>query len=105
MEELIEIQNGIALLKEETLNNILTFERTIKKFKEEEDKLKKAIQEEMEHKNIIKIDTDELLINYIASSDRESFDTKSFKADHQDLYDEYIKMTPVKASIRMKVKE
>ena len=58
----------------------------------------------MEKRNIIKLETDDLSINYIASTDRETFDSKTFRAEHEDLYNEYIKMTPVKSSIRIKVK-
>ena len=58
----------------------------------------------MEEKGIIKIETDDLIINYIAPTDRETLDSKSLRQDHPQLYDAYIKMTPVKSSIRIKVK-
>jgi predicted phage-related endonuclease len=77
----------------------------IKELKKQEDEIKKAILEEMENKNILKIDTDEVSISYIASSDRETFDTKKFREEHSDLYDEFVKFTPVKSSIRVKVKD
>lgn len=102
--ELIKIENDIVLLDSEVSSRIADFERQMKLIKEQEDGLKQMILEEMESKGIVKIDTEDLTINYIAPTDRETFDSKSFKADHQDLYDEYIKMTPVKSSIRLKVK-
>lgn len=83
---------------------IAEFEKAIKEMKAKEDELKQAILEEMESKSIIKIDSDDLTISYVAPTDRETFDSKSFKAEHQDLYDEFVKMTPVKSSIRIKVK-
>lgn len=83
---------------------IAGFEKAIKEIKAKEDELKQAILEEMESKSIIKIDSDDLTISYVAPTDRETFDSKSFKAEHQDLYDEFVKMTPVKSSIRIKVK-
>jgi hypothetical protein len=58
----------------------------------------------MEAKGIIGIDTDELKITYIAPTDREKFDSKQFRSDHSELYDEYVSMIPVKSSIRIKVK-
>ena len=58
----------------------------------------------MEKNNIIKLESDNLVISYIAPYDRESFDSKSFKEQHQDLYDEYVKLSSVSASIRIKVK-
>ena len=102
--ELIKIENEIAILEPEVSEKIADFERQIKVIKEQEDNLKQAILEEMEANQIIKLDTPDILISYVASSDRETFDSKTFKADHQDLYDEYVKMTPVKPSIRIKVK-
>ena len=102
--ELIKIENEVAILDPLVSEKIANFERQIKVIKEQEDNLKQAILEEMETNQIIKLDTPDILISYVASSDRETFDSKTFKADHQDLYDEYVKMTPVKASIRIKLK-
>lgn len=102
--ELIKIENGLSILDEEASKKIAEFERQIKEIKAKEDEIKQAILEEMEAKNIIKIDTDDLMISYVAPSDRETFNSKAFKEEHQDLYDEYVNMTPVKSSIRIKVK-
>ena len=65
-----------------------------------EDQIKLA----MEQYGLVKIETPSFLINYIAQTDRETFDSKKFKADNPDLYDEYIRITPVKASVRIKLK-
>ena len=102
--ELIKIENENAILNLDISKKIAQFEKTMKELKEQEDELKKAILEEMETKNIIKVESDDLMISYIASTDRETLDSKRLKEEHQDLYDEYIKMTPVKSSIRIKVK-
>lgn len=102
--ELIKIENETALLDTKVSNKIAEFERQIKVIKEQEDELKKSILEEMENKKLLKIETDDLTINYIAPTDRETFDSKKFREDNPDLYDEYVKMSPVKSSIRIKVK-
>ena len=102
--ELIKVENGLSILDEEASKKIAKFERQIKEIKAKEDEFKQAILEEMEAKNIIKIDTEDLMIYYVAPSDRETFDSKAFKEEHQELYDEYVKMSPVKSSIRIKVK-
>lgn len=103
--ELIKVENGMNGLDQNTTNLLADLERQAKTIKEKQDEIKKAILEEMENKNIIKLETDVLTITYIAPTDRETFDSKSFKAEHQDLYDEYVKMSPVKSSIRIKVKQ
>ena len=102
--ELITITNNIAILDTETSQKVAEFERTIKTIKEQEETLKTAILEEMERKNILKLETDDITISYIASFDRETFQTKEFKNDHADLYDNYVKMSPVKPSVRIKLK-
>lgn len=102
--ELITINEGVALLSPETSAKIAECERRIKEIKEAEDSLRQAILEEMEAKNLKSLETDEMTITYIAESDRESFDSKSFRSDHPDLYDDYIKFTTVKPSVRIKLK-
>ena len=102
--ELIKIENASAVLNIATSKQLYEFEKAMKELKEQEDELKKAILDEMEAKGIVKIDTDDLMINYIAPTDRETFDSKSFREKHQDLYDEFVKLTPVKSSVRIKLK-
>ena len=101
---MLQVVEGTAVLAEEAVAKIVEFERMAKQIKEAEDKLKAAILKEMEEKNIQSIDSDELKISYVAPTQRETFDTKAFKEDFADLYDEYVKIAPVKASIRIKVK-
>lgn len=104
MNEIITKQGAELILSHEVSARIAELERNVKLLKQEQDALKTAVQREMERLGIIKIDTPELLINYIAETDRETLDTKSLKEECPDIYDAYTKMTPVKASLRIKVK-
>lgn len=101
---LIKLENEVALLEPEVSSNIAYFETMIKYAKEQEEMLKKAILDEMEEKGILKIDTPELTITYVSASDRETFDTKGFRTDYPNLYDEYVLIKGVKPSIRIKIK-
>ena len=83
---------------------ILEFEKQMKFLKEKEDELKKKILEEMETKNIIKLETEELIISYITPTSKEVFDSKLFREEHSDLYDDYVKLSQVKSSVRIKVR-
>jgi len=105
MSDLINIKEGIAILDPETAQRIADFERKIKEIKRSEEELKQGILEEMKTNHLLKIETDDLVINYIAPTDRETFDTKAFRARYPDLYDQHIKLSPVKASVRIKLKE
>lgn len=104
MNDLITINGDLAILDRDTAAKIAEFERTVKEIKEKEDELKKAILHEMEVKNILKIDTGALLINYIATTDREVLDSKALKREEPDIYDMYCRLSPVKSSIRIKVR-
>lgn len=83
---------------------IAEFEKKIKELKAQEDELKEQILSEMQAHNLIKLETDDLVISYVDSYDKESFDKNKLKEDYPKLYDEYIKMSTVKPSIRIKVK-
>lgn len=99
--------NSTLILDPDVANQIAEFERQIKAIKEQEETLKEAIKTEMEAKGIIKVEDEinGLSITYVAETSRETFDSKKFRADNPDVYDEYVRMTPVKSSIRIKVKE
>ena len=104
MDNLITIQQNTALLNPEVSSQLAEFERMAEEIKTKQKILKDKILAEMEERGILKIETDELAINYIAESSREVFDSKAFRKDNPDLYDEYIKISPVSASVRMRLK-
>lgn len=102
--ELISLENNRILLNEDISKEIAEFETQIKELKAKEDELKKALLNEMEEKNILKVENDDITITYVAPTDRESFNSKKFREDYSDLYDEYVEIKPVSSSIRIKVK-
>ena len=104
MDELIVRTESGAMLTADTEEKITALLKAADKIKEEVDNLKAAIMSEMEKKNIIKIDTEVLTVTYVAPTDRETLDSKAIKADLPDIYDTYCKLSPVKASLRVKVK-
>ena len=104
MENIIKIENNIPLLVPEVAEKLAEFERMAKEIKAKQDELKAKILAEMEEHNIIKIDTESLSITYVASTTRETFNAKTFRAEYPELYDEYVSISPVKASIKMKIK-
>ena len=105
MNDLITINNGVALLDAGVSDMIADFERKINAIKKSEDALRERILEEMEKKGIKKVETDKMTVTYKAPYDKETFQSKEFRANHPDLYDEYIKITSVKSSVTIKLKE
>lgn len=104
MNQLILSDNGALMLNAETAAQIAKLEQAYKSIKEKLDDYKDAILKEMEANSIQKIESEFVSLTYIAPTDRETFDSKAFRAAHKDLYDEYVTMKPVKSSLRVKVK-
>ena len=104
MDKLIRIENENAVLMPSASAMIAEFERQIKMLETKRDGLKKRILAEMEANGILSIENDDLTITYVAPYPKESFDSKAFRKDNPDLYDEYVKISNVSASVRMKVK-
>lgn len=104
MDDIIKYENGAAIIDPEVSAKIASFEFQMKTIKKYEDDFKAQILAAMEEHDIKKIDTDEVAITYIPKSNRESFDSKRFRKDHPDTYDDYVKISTVKPSIHIKVK-
>lgn len=105
MDEIIKCENGVAVLDSDLATKLADFERTLVTLKAQEDELKQILFEEMHTKGIIKVDTGELTITYVEQTTRESFDSKKLRDELPDVYDEYIKISTVKPSIRIKLKK
>lgn len=102
--ELIKQYGEAAILDGATARKIAEFEKITKIIKTKEEELKKAILAEMENKGLVKLETDELIINYIAETSRETLNTKQLREELPDIYDAYIDIKSVKPSIRIKLK-
>ncbi len=102
MNELIQFENGHLAAK--AVEYIRTTEARMKKEKEDYDAFKRELLKAMEGNGITKIDTDTVTVSYIGATTRETFDSKAFKADMPQLYDEYTRFSDVSPSIRIKVK-
>lgn len=101
--ELVKVENGYILDKQ-SVEEIKEVEKLAKSLKAKQDAIKAELLKVMEDNNIIKFENEDLLINYIGPTQRETFDSKQLKADNPDLYDLYIKLSEVKASVRIKLK-
>ena len=102
--ELIRVENNIAVANEELVNAALEVKFLEEKLKAKKDALTLSLLEEMQNKGIKKIETPDVVISYIDESERETFDSKKFREDYPDMYDEYVKFSKVKASVRIKAR-
>ena len=102
MNDIKVIDNGA--LEVSVKERLLELTRQEKAIKEEKEALTASLLQAMEANNVVKIDSEEITVTYIAPTYKESFDSKALKADDEATYNKYIKISPVKASIRVKVK-
>ena len=103
--------NDLIVKKEDNyqLSNIIISELKMieeeeKELKEKKEKIREILLKEMEDKNILKLENENISITYKAPTERETFRTAKFKKDLPDLYDTYVEFTPVKGSLVIKIK-
>ncbi len=98
----ITIKNG--KIPASVATAIISLNDSIKCLTEELDALKAKLVEEMEKNNIVKIETDELLITYIAATTRETLDGRALRKEIPSICDKFTTITTLKPSVRIKVK-
>lgn len=103
MDLITRTEAGDIVATKEAIETIRDFEIKIKELKEKEDELKKRLIAEMEANKVLSLKSDLLSITYVAPTTRESLDSKTLKEELPDIYDAYCKISPVKASVRIKV--
>lgn len=101
MELMLTADNMLPIAQE---NSIVEIENQLVKLKEMEKALREALEEELSKRNIKKLETAKLTITYVDETTKETFDSKQFKADHRDLYNDYCRISDVKAHVVIKVK-
>lgn len=102
--ELIKIENGLEIASQQLIDEALEIKLLEEKLKAKKDNLTLTLLAEMESKGIKKIDTPDVVISYISESDREVFDSKKFREDYPDLFDNYVKFSKTKPSVRIRAK-
>lgn len=78
--------------------------KRIKELTEEYDAIKSEVLQKMIENKDKSFDTGNILITVVAPSTRETFDSKRFKAEHEDLYGEYIKKSTTKESLKLTIR-
>ena len=101
----ILIVNGFeANLNPLIATKIKEFEKQVKEIQAREDELREKLLIAMRENGITKIDSEGLSITYVAPTKKETFDTKRIREERPDLYLEYVKVSNVKDSIKIRLK-
>ncbi|MEG2832474.1 MAG: hypothetical protein RR923_06870 [Bacilli bacterium] len=69
------------------------------------EEIKEKLKLSMEESNTKKYENDYISITYVAPTTRNTVDSAKLKTMHEDIYNECLKVSNVKSSIRIKVKE
>lgn len=80
------------------------YELKIKEIEKIQQEYRQVILEAMEKSGHDKFDNQFITVTYVAPTTRVSLDTKRLKAEHPELYGEYLTESEVKASVRIKAK-
>jgi hypothetical protein len=104
MNSLIKLDNGGYTLVQDAIDSIVAIETQVKTLKEAQERYKEILFNAMEEVGLKDLDTPELKITRKLATTKETFDSKAFREEHPDLYDEYVKISDVKGSITIKVK-
>lgn len=89
-------------------NELLVLQATIMQIEALEQRaqeIREKIKDEMERRGILDVRVGDVKITYVSGTVRRSFDSKTFKAEHEDLYKQYQKDVEVKPSVRITIQE
>lgn len=93
----------MQLVEVETL--IKSIEEQKKQAEEQAKELRAALMEEMEKQGVKSFENDRIKLTYVAPSTRQSVDSAKLKKEQPAIYEQYLKSSEVKASLRITLKE
>ena len=97
-------ENGDLVVAKQACDMISACERQMKQIKKQYDEYKQALLEAMEQNGITKIDTDDFVVSYVAPTERITLDSKKVEAEHPEVYKACMKVSDVKASVRVRLR-
>lgn len=104
-EEFTQTQLAIRKVEQEMALQVKDFQDRLNGLKTRDNELRANIMAAMEKNDIKKFENEFLSITYIAATNRMGIDLAKLKEEKPEVYKEYLKTTPIKASIRLKIKE
>jgi predicted phage-related endonuclease len=109
MEELLTLyaNNELELGKiEEQISIVIAdLQNKQKELQDKNEEIKEQIKISMEQNEVKKYENDYISITYVAPTTRTTVDSKLLKEKYEDIYKECSKISNVKSSIRIKVKD
>lgn len=78
--------------------------KRIKELTDEYDAIKSEVLQKMIENKDKSFDTGNILITVVAPSTRDTFDSKKFKTEHEDLYSQYTQKSTTKESLKLTIR-
>ncbi len=88
----------------ENEESLIALGKTIKRLQDEYDTVKQQVFDKMKESGEGSIDTGRVLYTVTKPSVRSSFNSKAFKKDHADMYEQYISQTEISESIKITIR-
>ena len=105
--ELEKKQNELndLMAKNDIFNAIKNLQEEVSNINKQKADMKEQLKIAMEESGVKKFENDVVAITYVTPTTIKGVDTTKFKTEFADVYEQCIKISNVKASIRIKVKE
>lgn len=101
--ELVKIEDNKIVVAEEVIEQFKNFIKLKEEFDLKEKELKQGLKEAMEKLEIKKFVANGLCATIKEATVRKSLDTTRIKTEMPDIYEEYLKETPVSSSITLTI--
>ena len=109
MEELLNIyaNNELELgkIEEQISVAIADLQNKQKELQTKNEEIKEQIKTSMEENDVKKFENDYISITYVAPTTKTTVDSKLLKEKYEDIYKECSKVSDVKSSVRIKIKD
>lgn len=102
--ELAQTTESVLLQLKDASSLVGSLKAQLKLAEDTEKALKQYLIAEMEKGALKSLENDFVKVTYVAPSERESIDKDRLKEKYPDIYEEYRKVSPVGASVRIKIK-
>lgn len=100
----VDEETGELYVPQNVIDHLTQIETAKKEFKAYEEGVRAELKSAMEKYGVTKIDTDSILVNYVAEHERISVDSKLLQSAFPEVYQAVTKCSDVKASVKIKVK-
>ena len=95
---------GKLIVQKNVIEAMSMIERQKKELTAQFDTYREALKQAMEEYGVTKIDSDELVATYVAEHEQIKLDSKAVKEFYPKVYEDCTKLSPVKASVRVRLK-